>query len=64
MIREQYAATANELVKRIVALGPQVLEIDSPWDLFKAGLECKDLDPSLGQAWVALDEAKRILRSS
>jgi len=56
-----YAATADELTRRIVALGPKVLTITNPWELFKAGLKCDDIGPSLAQASWALAQAKRIL---
>jgi hypothetical protein len=57
-----YEATANELTRRIEKLipdNPQILELDSPWDLFKVeGFECSDLGPSLYQAGFALAKAK------
>lgn len=59
-----YASTADDLVARIVALipsQPQILTLDSAWDLFKVpGFECADLQPSLYQASFALAKAKAI----
>lgn len=59
-----YEQTADELMRRIVALGPKILEIDDPWALFKAGLQCSDIGPSLYQAGWALQQAKAILRAA
>ena len=60
-INEEYSNTANELVRRIQALipeHPEILELDSPWDLFKIkGFTCNDLNPSLFQAQWALEKA-------
>ncbi len=60
--REHYSNTCDELVKRIVALGPCILELKSTWDLFAMGLDVKDLEASFAQASAALAEAKRQLR--
>lgn len=58
-----YEQTADALVQRIVALGPQVLALDSPWGLFKIeGFTCDDIGPSLAQAAWSLEKAKTILR--
>jgi hypothetical protein len=58
-----YVATADALTNRIVALGLQVLAIDSPWALFKVdGFRCDDLAPSFAQAQFALVKAQAILR--
>lgn len=62
MNSQNYASTADALTKRIVAMGDVILTIESPWDLFKAGLECEDLQPSLYQASFALGKAKAIRR--
>lgn len=60
---EAYSNTADELVKRIVALGADVvLPMASPWDLFKTEIKTEDLGPSLFQAAWALAKAKSILR--
>ena len=61
--RVAYTNTADELTTRIVALGPQVMEIASAWDLFKVpGFHCQDLQPSLFQVQWSLSRAKAILR--
>ena len=53
-----YESTADELVKRINELvpdHPEILQINSAWDLFKIpGFKCDDLHPSLFQASWAL----------
>lgn len=60
MIHPDYAATIDKLVERIMALpNEKVLACKSAWDLFKIGLQCDDLGPSLAQAMGALAEAKR-----
>ncbi len=60
--KTNYAATADTLVERIVALIPQhpeILEMSDPWKLFKVeGFDCKDIGPSLFQASWALARAK------
>jgi len=56
-----YVATANALVDRIKALGEQILPIKNPFDLFKLGLKCDDLSPSLAQASFAMIEAQQQL---
>jgi len=59
-----YVATADELVERIAAFipaHPEILTMNSAWDLFKIeGFDAaiKDLQPSLGQADWALHAAK------
>jgi hypothetical protein len=59
-----YAETCDELTRRIVALGPQVLTLTDAWQLFKVpGFECGDLQPSMAQADGALAKAQAILRS-
>lgn len=59
----QYELTADELTRRIVALGPQVLDLESPWKLFKVeGFHCDDIGPTLAQAQWALAKAQSILR--
>ena len=58
-----YEQTADELTQRIVALGPQILDVDDAWKLFKVpGFKCDDIGPSLAQADWALSAAKQILR--
>ena len=58
-----YKATADTLTDRIVALGPQVLDLADAFQLFKVpGFECRDLAPSLAQADFALSAAQAILR--
>lgn len=58
-----YEATANELTDRVYALGPQILELDSAWDLLKIPeFECADLQPSAFQTQWALAQAKKRLR--
>ena len=57
-----YSATAEALVDRIVALGPQILEVEDAWGLFKVpGFQCDDLHPSFYQAQFALAKAKAIV---
>lgn len=60
---EGYAATANELVRRIEALipeHPEVLSLASAWELFTIpGFECSDIGPSLAQASFALRDVQR-----
>ena len=65
-MRDQtYESTADVLVERIAALGPQILAIDDPWTLFKVeGFKCSDLEPSLFQASWALEVAKRRLTAA
>ena len=61
-----YERTGNELVDRILALipeHPEILELDSPWALFKCGLKCNDLRPSLAQAGAALGKAKSVFQN-
>lgn len=60
----EYEATANKLVDRIVALGPAILDCESAWGLFKLGLECDDIGPSLAQAQAAWSIAKRRVREA
>lgn len=58
-----YASTIEALTHRIVALGPQVLTLTDAWQLFKVpGFECRDLQPSMAQADIALATAKAILQ--
>jgi len=60
-----YATAANNLVERILELPHEdVLACTSPWDLFKLGLKCGDLDVSLGQASWALGAAKSRLQEA
>jgi hypothetical protein len=63
MAHPGYAATANTLKDRIKALIPahdEILTLKNPFDLFKVeGFDCKDLDPSLAQAAVALQVAQQ-----
>lgn len=59
-----HADTCDELCRRIVDLAkekPEVITIDSPWDLFRLGLKCDDLNPSLAQASGALAKAQAML---
>ena len=61
-----YERTGNTLVDRIVALipeHPEILDLDSPWDLFKCGLKCNDLQPTLAQASAALGKAKFVFKN-
>lgn len=61
-----YERTGNDLVDRIVALipeHPEIIDLDSPWDLFKCGLKCDDLQPSLAQAGAALSKAKFVFQN-
>lgn len=63
MLPPGYAATAEQLVERIMALdADKVLSCKSPWDLFAIGLDCSDLHPTLVQASWALAMAKQRLR--
>lgn len=58
-----YEATADELTSRILKLieiNPVVLQLNDPWGLFKLGLKCDDLQPTLFQASFALSKAKAI----
>lgn len=63
-----YAATANTLVERIEALipsHPEILTMDSAFDLFKVeGFKCDDLSPSLAQAQGAIAAARQSYRNS
>lgn len=60
-----YTSTADALVNRIVALGPQILDLRDPWQLFKVpGFTCDDLGPSLAQASWALGKAKSMLEAN
>ena len=63
-----YSATADILVGRIVDLiprNPHIMEMDSPWDLFKVkGFKCDDIGPSLFQASCSLAKAKQVYRQS
>lgn len=60
-----YEDTADVLTQRIVAIGPDILNIDDPWQLFKvSGFDCSDLNPSLAQASFALAKAQTILAAS
>jgi hypothetical protein len=58
-----YESTANELSNRIYELipaNPEILSMASAFDLFKVpGFNCDDLQPSMGQASWALDDARR-----
>lgn len=58
----QYEETAQTLKGRILDLipdHPEILELDSPWGLFKVDrFKCDDLGPSLAQAMGALSAAK------
>ncbi len=61
-----YATTADTLAERILALipaNPHILDLDSPWGLFKVeGFKCDDLQPSMAQAAGALSKAKAMHR--
>jgi len=63
-----YETTAYALVERISALipeHPEILNMTSPWDLFNVpGFNCKDIGPSLAQAWIALSKAKLIYKQT
>jgi hypothetical protein len=59
-----YRSGAEELARRVLELcraKPEAMDVDSPFGLFKHGLECKDLDPTLGMANAALSAARRKL---
>lgn len=53
------------LVKRLVALGPDILKLTdaNPSDLFRLGLDTTDVEVTWAQAEHALLEAQDILRS-
>jgi hypothetical protein len=59
-----YESTASDLVTRIretAKVHPEILKLDSPWDMFKVpGFKCDDLQPSLFQASWALARAKEL----
>lgn len=60
-----YTATTNAMVDRIRVLIPEHPEVmtlkpDEVFKLFKCGLQCDDLEPSLAQATCALIEAQRL----
>ena len=61
-----YESVAHELRDRILALiphHPEILEMDSVWDLFDVdGFKCDDLGPSLAQAGWAFVAAKQTWR--
>ena len=62
---QAYAATADELTKRVVALlreQPILAWGNDPWALLKAGLKVDDIQPSLFQAQWAFAKAKEILK--
>jgi hypothetical protein len=63
-----YEETADELVKRILLIipdHPELLEMDNdPWKLFKMGLKCDDLSPTLFQASWALAKAKQVFKEN
>jgi hypothetical protein len=64
--RDGYVATADELVRRIEALlpsHPEILTLESPWDLFRCGLKCDDIGPTFYQASWALAKVQRTHRS-
>ena len=63
-MNEPYAWAADQLTARIVALGPLILTLTSPWQLFKIpGFQCcTDLEPTFAQATWALAKAQAILR--
>ena len=59
---ETYEGTADRLVLRILETfraHPEAAELTDPWALFTVpGFDCRDLEPSMGQAMAALAEAK------
>jgi hypothetical protein len=59
-----YEDTANQLMERILSLipeHPEIMKMDSPWDLFKIeGLNYDDLAPSMAQADWAMQRAQQI----
>lgn len=61
-----YAATADELcdrIKKLIPTHPEIMTIESTFDLFKIeGFKCDDLQPSLAQAGAALAKARRLHR--
>lgn len=60
-----YEERAEELVRRIVALGPQVLAVDGAFKLFRIPeFFCADLDLTLAQADAALAKAKSMLATA
>lgn len=62
--KNEYVGSLYTLRDRIVALGPQILDIDNAWTLFKVpGFKCDDLAPTLAQADAALAAAKVIVRA-
>jgi hypothetical protein len=58
-----YNDIIEKLVERILLIAlshPEILNLDSPWDMFKVpGFDCSDLGVSLAQASCALAEAKK-----
>ena len=58
-----YETTINELVKRIVPVikrHPQLMNTTDAWELFKyPEFDCRDLQPSLAQAFGAFEQAKQ-----
>lgn len=57
-----YEESGQELIKRIEALvpdHPEILTMESSWDLFKCGLKCSDLDVTFAMASVALSIVQR-----
>jgi hypothetical protein len=60
---ENYQKTADTLVERIKALvpaHPEVLTMNSAWDLFKiSDFKCDDIGPSYAQAAWALRKAQK-----
>lgn len=65
MTKQEYEKSGDELYRRILALGPQILELTDAWQLFKIpGFECRDLEPTMAQADAALALAQQRLRTS
>lgn len=68
MSKEAYEASADKLVKRIMACipgHPEILDFDNPFQLFKVdGFKCDDIGPSLFQAQWSLSKAKQLYREN
>lgn len=62
-LEQQYINTANALVDKIADFAktnPKVYSLKSPWDLFKLGFKCDELQPSLYQATWALAKVQQL----
>jgi hypothetical protein len=53
------SAALRDRIDALIPAHPEILTMQSPWDLFAVdGFRCDDLDPTWSQARAALDAAK------